>query len=200
MANKLFHTKLLAAGNFLPYSAIVFLIVVLSACSTTHNYKLLSFFFDGVPSPANETVQKTADTLGGVTDTTLLALNTGKKAPQTMFMHSPYQDKQCASCHDQSKMGKLNKSQPDLCYECHENFNTKFKVLHGPVGGGQCTMCHNPHMSANEHLMTRTDRNVCLLCHVPEQIMKIKVHLDSKDASCTDCHNPHGGENRYALR
>lgn len=199
MFNSSFHRKLKLNRYKFTGLFVVIVLIYLSACSTTHNYKTLSFFFDGVPKPAGETQVQLTDTLNS-SDTSLLALNAIRKASPSMVVHSPYQDKQCNSCHDQSKMGKLTKSLPDLCYQCHEDFSNKYKAIHGPVAGGQCTMCHSPHTSSNTGLLTRTNQSLCLYCHESKQIMETEAHLTIKDAACTDCHNPHGGENRNFIR
>jgi len=190
--------KMKASGKVLPVLLIAFILIYLSGCSSTYRTKVLSFFFDGVPSPALDNTAKSSDSIGG-TDTSAIALNARIAARPAMNVHAPYQDKQCSSCHDQGRMGKLLKSQPELCYECHDDFKVKFIVLHGPVGGGQCTMCHTPHMSVNENLLIRTGQAVCLYCHDKEQVMKSGAHVEIKDVNCIECHNPHGGEDRYIL-
>jgi len=177
---------------------MVLVLLYLSGCSTTNNYKFLSFFFDGVPDPANSATTQVSDSLNNP-DSLVLALNQVKAAPQ-MQMHSPYQDKKCNSCHDQNTMGKLIKSMPGLCYQCHEDFNTRYKVVHGPVEGGQCSVCHSPHMSLNADLLLRTGQSQCLHCHESAGITQNIAHRDINDRSCTECHNPHGGDDRNFLR
>jgi predicted CXXCH cytochrome family protein len=174
-------------------------LVYFSACSTSKNYKILSFFFDGVPSPVSENAVLAADTVSipvSADQNQVLAQNEIPKIKP----HPPYHDRQCGSCHDQSTMGKLLKPLPDLCYQCHEDFGSKYKVVHGPIGGGQCNMCHSPHMSANQHLLTRTEQPLCLFCHDPKQIWDEVYHAEKRDVDCIVCHNPHGGEDRNLLR
>jgi len=177
---------------------VVIFLLYFPGCSTTHNYKVLSFFFDGVPEPTHETTFHLNDTING-SDADILAQNLIPSLPQTQF-HQPYQNKQCNSCHDQGKMGTLKKPMPDLCYQCHENFSENYKVLHGPVGGGQCTMCHSPHMSLNKDLIIRTSQSLCLYCHDSREVLEVSAHQDMKDITCTECHNPHGGADRNLLR
>jgi predicted CXXCH cytochrome family protein len=198
MTNRFHHIKISVHKRDILFVFIILVLVYLSGCSTTHNYKTLSFWFDGVPNPANDSILAANDSLNR-SDTGILALNSGKSSPK-MILHPPYQDKQCKSCHDQSTMGKLIKSPPELCYQCHENLADKYKVLHGPVAGGQCTMCHNPHSSANADLLTRTNQSLCLFCHETAQVMESEVHKDIKEKDCTQCHNPHGGSDRNILR
>jgi predicted CXXCH cytochrome family protein len=179
---------------------MVVVLIYLSGCSSAYRYKTLSFFFDGVPNPATELNNQSKDTIINVKTSDVFAQNPTSKLPPKMNFHAPYQDKACESCHDQSKMGKLNKDMPELCYQCHENLNNKYKVLHSPVEGGQCIACHNPHSSVNENLLLRTGQSLCLYCHDSKQIMETDVHLEIGEANCTDCHNPHGGEDRNVLR
>ncbi len=168
-------------------------------CSTTHNYKVLSFFFDGVPNPNKELANYLKDSLK-LKDSGVVAQSTVNKAVPVMKIHPPYQENKCSSCHDQSQMGKLNQAMPEVCYQCHADFSSKFKVLHGPVGGGQCTQCHDPHMSMNDKLLLRTGQSLCLYCHDMKQVLASEVHKDINNTNCTECHNPHGGDDKYILR
>lgn len=186
--------------RMLPFLIIVFFLVYLSGCSTTKNYKTLSFFFDGVPQAAKKTSVLAQDTLNHTVTAPLAQDLVLADATPKIQPHPPYHDRQCGACHDQSTMGKLLKPLPELCYQCHEDFGKKYKVLHGPIGGGQCNMCHSPHMSANQYLLTRTNQLLCLYCHDSKDISKIGTHPETKDADCLACHNPHGGDDINLLR
>jgi predicted CXXCH cytochrome family protein len=192
-------TKLYVGKIVLSCMVGYLLLIYLSGCTSTHSYKTLSFFFDGVPNPQEKISIHKLDSLTKA-DSTVLKENLIVEAKPLMNFHSPYQSKECASCHDQSTMGKFTMPQPELCYQCHDNFKNAYKVLHGPVGGGQCTECHNPHQSLNENLLTRTNQAICTYCHDLEQLIKLEVHRKIKDVSCLECHNPHGGENKNILR
>ena len=172
--------------------------IYLSGCSPTHHYKTLSFFFDGVPDPSKTALNQGVDTLSKK-DSSSIAQNSKVKISEESI-HPPYQNQECGSCHNSTQMGKLNRILPDMCYQCHEDFSKKYKVLHAPLYGGYCTACHDPHSSSHEKLLTRKGQQLCLYCHNITQVMKAEVHQDIKDANCTDCHNPHGGEDRYVLR
>jgi predicted CXXCH cytochrome family protein len=178
---------------------VVILMALLIGCSSIHSYKTLSFFFDGVPKPENKITTHKLDSISR-TDSTSLAQNLIPTQKPLMNYHPPYQEKECASCHDKSAMGKFTSPQPELCYQCHDDFKNAYKVLHGPVAGGQCTACHNPHQSEKENLLSRTGQSLCLYCHDSDQIMASETHKGIQDANCTDCHNPHGGENKNNLR
>ncbi|MCF6342569.1 MAG: hypothetical protein L3J31_07180 [Bacteroidales bacterium] len=173
------------------FAVVVFII----ACTPRSSYKSLSVFFDGVPNPDVIDSIARADSLSKIAMT--------KDAPardrvRTEYVfHPPYVDKECASCHDQGQMGKLLEPMPGLCYQCHEDFADQFEVLHGPVGGGFCTECHNPHLTKDKHLLVRTGQDLCLGCHNTNDVFSNEVHEDIEDADCTECHNPHGGDDRF---
>jgi predicted CXXCH cytochrome family protein len=199
MLCKTSHIILHDGKNSLPLMIMGILFILLSGCSSSHSYKTLSFFFDGVPKPDIELTSQKLDSLARV-DSTNLAQNVVTIKEPIINFHSPYQEKDCASCHDQSTMGRFVSTQPELCYQCHDDFKNTYKVLHGPVAGGQCTICHSPHQSENENLLIRTGQSLCLYCHDIEQVMVTEEHKDIQGANCTDCHNPHGGEDKLILR
>jgi predicted CXXCH cytochrome family protein len=193
------YIRLQIGKRYLPRLIIGILLIFLSGCSSTNNYKTLSFFFDGVPKPDIELTSQKLDSISRV-DSTALDQNVISAQKPLIIYHSPYQEKECASCHDKGTMGKFVSLQPELCYQCHDDFKNTYKVLHGPVAGGQCTACHNPHQSENENLLTRKGQFLCLYCHDSDQVLASEEHKDIQDANCTDCHNPHGGENKQILR
>ncbi|MCB0292107.1 MAG: hypothetical protein KDH97_17765, partial [Calditrichaeota bacterium] len=84
--------------------------------------------------------------------------------------------------------------QSELCYECHDDDREKYAHLHGPVGGGYCTTCHNPHRAENPHLLRMTPEELCFYCHQQEDVYRNDTHEDVLAGECLDCHNPHGGE------
>jgi predicted CXXCH cytochrome family protein len=157
---------------------------------------LLTFFFDGVP--AEDTItdpdagfpEADPDSIAG--EEVLVAQNILQQ-----YNHYPYQERECAFCHDQSSLGRMVEPEPAVCYQCHEDFNDTYAYLHGPVAGGYCTSCHNPHVSENEHLLLRTGQALCLHCHDPGSVFKNEMHEDLGDWACTECHNAHGGEDRF---
>jgi predicted CXXCH cytochrome family protein len=175
-------------------SLVVSMVFMLSACS----YKTLSVFFDGVPNP-NDTLMlaSTNDPAMSVNER-VNEINAIKAGPDVNY-HMPYLDKACTACHDENLIGKFIKPEPDLCYQCHEDFSAKYAVLHVPVEAGECTSCHSPHMSENRKLLLKTGRALCLGCHDEGDIMKLESHNGTGDANCMDCHNPHGGSETYLL-
>jgi predicted CXXCH cytochrome family protein len=175
------------------------LLVFLSGCSAGYRYRILSFFFDGVPRSVTTAAVQSADSLQPADSAAVILAGAVPVEPQ-MVIHPPYKERDCAACHDESKTSKEPRKMPGVCYQCHDDFGKTYKVLHGPVAGGLCTACHNPHLSKNKGLMIRSDRDICLFCHESSVVMKSEAHTDITDTKCTECHNPHGGEDRYVLR
>jgi predicted CXXCH cytochrome family protein len=164
------------------------------------NHKVVSFFFDGVPNPSDTIHLATHDTVN-LPD----SINSSEKAMivsrQVIYFHAPYKNKKCKICHDDpSSPVKLLQGQPELCYNCHDDFNTQYRFLHGPVGGGQCSSCHSPHQSENPKLLLRIGQALCLYCHDSRNILDNEKHKEIGSADCQECHNPHGSNQKYLLK
>jgi len=197
MPFKLFYSPSGVRKQLAPPFALVLLLLFLPGCSTIHNYQLLSFFFDGVPNPnAKDSIN--SQQLTNPSDTALV-LNQVNAPPKNSF-HQPYKERECTACHDKDKLGKLTQSPPELCYQCHDDFSKKYKVLHSPVESGDCTSCHSPHMSVNDKLLKRTGQALCFECHDSKEILANDTHKDIQTTSCTECHLPHGGAEKTFLR
>jgi predicted CXXCH cytochrome family protein len=180
---------------------LCFLIVVIwiSGCSTNEKHKVLSFIFDGVPDP-NEIEVVIADDHQKAIDSLANQEITEKTSKPLLFIHKPYQERKCNDCHDQNNIGRLQDKMPELCYNCHEDLENKYDVLHGPVGGGYCNTCHNAHNSKYENLLTSPGTELCNECHAKEDVFKNKIHDGFIDHDCMECHNPHGGNDRFVLQ
>ena len=93
-------------------------------------------------------------------------------APKLMakFMHPPFADKQCDTCHAPAKNGKVVLTQANvkaLCVTCHSDkaeLIEKAKVQH-PGAAGDCTDCHSPHASRQPGLPKTNAVDICLGCH-----------------------------------
>jgi len=46
--------------------------------------------------------------------------------------------------------GLLIAQEPELCYNCNDDYTVSASFIHGPVAVGQCLFCHNPHKSKIE--------------------------------------------------
>lgn len=177
------------------YFFIITLLVFVIAC--TPNKEILSIFFDGVPDSTK--VNTTSNLLVQNADSNDLKNNLLARTKEQTFSHSPYKEKNCDNCHIKTSMGKFVDEQPTLCYQCHEDFSSKFSYLHGPVSGGACTACHSPHVAKFEKMLLRKGQDLCTKCHDIEMVLKNENHSGIGETNCTECHNPHGGTDRYIL-
>lgn len=165
-----------------------------TSCSSAEGKKVLSFFIDGIE-----------DSTGVESRDTVITVKEKNKDRATINVfettnfHEPYKGKQCDICHQATGSNKLTDPQPILCYNCHDDFSTKYSFLHGPVASGYCTNCHHPHMSKNKKLLKRTGQKICLECHELNDILKNEIHSSIENTDCTDCHNPHGGEDKFLM-
>lgn len=130
-------------------------------------------------------------------------------APKLMarFLHPPFADKSCETCHAAAKDGKVVLTQDrvkDLCVTCHDEQAKKIesaKVQH-PGAAGDCTDCHNPHGGKSPGFLQPDPVSACLACHSDqaEQFKKAHLHQPAFTQGCATCHEPHGGENLHLLR
>lgn len=167
-------------------------IILLSHCSPSGK-SLLTFFFDGVPEQDSTMVDHRE---AGEIPVDSAGFQQEALGP-TVFVHYPYQERECAACHDQNSLGSMIEPQPGLCYTCHEDMSTSYPYLHGPVAGGYCTSCHDPHSSEKKKLLKYSGDELCFHCHQSESVFKNEMHEGLEGMICMDCHNPHGGEDRY---
>lgn len=181
----------------------------LVGCDRTTRYKVLTFFFEGVPSPD-----------GNVSDAEkqpIIVTNTGDRQdimnPEGRVVEpdrfgqrlSSRHDfaKDCAQCHTgglSSGQQELRKPLPDLCYSCHTDLHQEGDYLHGPLNVGECIFCHDPHQSAYVHLQKSPQPQLCYQCHLKENIAVIPGHEECLDGVCTDCHNPHSSADSKLLK
>jgi len=174
------------------YSIVAILLpAMVIDCSPKTQHKILSLFFDGVPDLEKKQAVSSDSTAADSSRTEEVLQKIRTPQPEYIF-HPPYQERSCSNCHNIGQSGRLRMPQPELCYECHDNFSEEFSSLHGPVAGGYCTGCHNPHMAKNPKLLKRTSQKLCFYCHNPGNVLKIPVHEEIGETNCTECHDPHG--------
>jgi predicted CXXCH cytochrome family protein len=171
---------------------IIILIVNWSGCSVKKNYKVLTFFFDGVPDPEKE--RKT-------THKQIPVKNGKNKAPREVIIlkskHPDFVSNQCNKCHDKSATNYLITDEKKLCFTCHKSTEFSGGFVHGPVAVNSCLFCHFPHESKNESLLKKATDHMCFECHKKEDQHSLS---DKNKGNCTHCHNPHTGKNRFFLK
>jgi predicted CXXCH cytochrome family protein len=168
----------------------VLIVALLSGCAAKTRYKVLSFFFDGVPSPE--------ETLGEAGKGGRKGGGTGTAVEKPGYKeHGPYAAKQCDGCHVKAS-NRLVLPIEDLCFQCH-SLDLRKKHLHGPLASGGCNVCHDPHGSMHPFLLVAEAREFCLTCHDANAIAKRDVHQEA-EAQCTKCHDAHSSDNEYLLK
>jgi predicted CXXCH cytochrome family protein len=181
-------------------------ILLLCACTPEKKYRVLSFFFDGVPNPAGESklsdnsteTEKTiAAEVGEMRRRAQLAKGEADKEVYKS-QHPPYVKRKCSSCHDKTSRNMLTASKAKLCFNCHSRSKFKGQYVHGPVAGGACLMCHLPHNSKLSYLLSKSTPALCLQCHEKE-CFPAREHTDGV-TDCLKCHLPHVGEDPMFLR
>ncbi len=132
--------------------------------------------------------------------------SSGSKLAQK-FVHQPFGDRSCDTCHEPAKEGKVvltNADSRELCVTCHSDQAEKIekaKVQH-PGAQGECISCHNPHAGNSQGFQRPDPVNVCLSCHADqaEQHKKRYLHQPAFEQGCATCHEPHGGDRPKLLR
>jgi len=197
-------------------SAILLGIIILlaSGCDKHTKYKVLTFFFTGVPSPYDED-----SVIGAVEGRTEAYVEKKKVRTVDIYTHGPYAAKKCFFCHKSTESrasfgigdGTAKKRitlgyiapPKELCIGCHTQKSPDFIAsknlwLHGPVASGICLVCHDPHKSKYRFLLRVGPVETCTRCHPKESLINKAEHEGPED--CTSCHNPHFGEDRMLLK
>ncbi len=110
------------------------------------------------------------------------------------YRYHPEIDK-CSGCHDRPERGyAVAGADETVCYRCHDRQDAR-KNVHGPLGGGDCTSCHDPHGSGHAALTKARHEALCVSCHDQESSAD---HLKrSKGKACTACHEPHSSDKQF---
>jgi DmsE family decaheme c-type cytochrome len=118
-------------------------------------------------------------------------------------------DISCTSCHSahhsETRQFLLVKSQPELCYGCHQQQRPQFSMpFRHRVNEGliQCSDCHNPHGTERPHQLRTsvTEDQVCYNCHIDKRGPFVYEHEPVRTEGCESCHMPHGSPNVHLLK
>jgi predicted CXXCH cytochrome family protein len=169
-----------------------------AACSESTRYRVLTFFFDGVPDPHAPKVEGYA-ALGDAAEVADAQGATARRPTAPLYAHTPYRLNQCGGCHD-VQSGVTRTAAEGLCGSCHQDLARTQRFVHGPVAVNDCTVCHHPHTSPHPFVLLQDATTLCLSCHDADDVWEAAYHADTQSRSCVDCHLPHGGDDPYFLR
>lgn len=199
-------------------------------CSTEARYRMLTFFFTGVPAPGEE--QATPKEAGKPAGAAPAGRRTRRELVQepAFFVHGPYGAAQCDKCHavtaskpfrteaagaikpegaDPARKSigpRLAAPLKELCLTCHSNkapavAQAQGLWMHGPVATGWCVACHSPHRAARQYmLLGKNNVDLCTGCHRKPDLLRTAAHQKEPEADCLACHNPHLGRSASLLR
>jgi len=113
----------------------------------------------------------------------------------------------CIICHKISANLTMvragNYSDKNPCYMCHKDKIGEFAqdYIHGPVAGGSCTICHDPHGSSYEYNLHKSEDILCGSCHsvVDDNKNRKTRHRPFEYGNCRGCHDPHATNYKWVL-
>lgn len=123
--------------------------------------------------------------------------------------HTKVDNKTCVNCHQQNSPSanftSYSNTETNLCFNCHTDKIGLFSqdYIHGPVAGGSCIICHNPHGSKFDYLLVSPEQVLCFSCHInleEETEYKRIIHKPFLKGQCGACHDPHSTSNKWVLR
>lgn len=208
---------------------ILGLVASLTGCDPVQRHKILTFFFDGVPSLGGETADFQRPPHEPRGDCNLchkqvkerpradsksppheprgdcnLCHKQVRERPETVwFVHKA--NKTCTNCHERRTQSRWSLPKfiapvPQLCYRCHTDFSTSKPYVHGPVVVGECLFCHEAHKSKIAGLLKKKEPELCYQCHEDIEAAQISGHPPEPVPQCTNCHDPHAGSDRMLLK
>lgn len=116
-----------------------------------------------------------------------------------------HQDQACEACHGPGSvhvdraseeapdlLRAIERSNPDLCMNCHRSIRTAFSLPHHhpiPEGKMDCSSCHTIH---ERTAVTRIRGDeACFSCHQDKRGPFVHEH-EAMRMGCQSCHDPHG--------
>lgn len=165
------------------------------ACAPTTRYRVLSFFFDGVPPPPGMEIAEPMGP-GESISPFRAALQAMPRAElpdvaQIVSVHAPYAERQCSECHGSVMTLDAIPRDAALCDRCHLEQRVEEGWNHGPINLGTCVPCHRPHNSIYPHLLEQPVPALCLWCHADEMQRPTEYHDVPNVDACLECHDPH---------
>jgi len=94
----------------------------------------------------------------------------------------------CVDCHQPHKGDAVAQGRTNLanintgCFQCHPAQRGPFVFEHEALREG-CTICHSPHGSVNQKMLTERDGTLCLKCHTQQQLENTTFLIGGQDHS-----------------
>ncbi len=181
----------------LPF-ALLALLVLFMGCGPVARYRVLSFFFDGVPVPPQVGVPYGPPDEDEEPGTVRVARSRPATRPGQAeelpfsFLHAPFERRQCTQCHVR-ETSFTGETAWGTCRTCHADY---YKLaanewMHGPVAAGMCNFCHQAHKAQYPHLLKRPERELCFSCHEEKPTLAAPYHQGIRQWACAKCHDPH---------
>jgi len=177
---------------------VVITIALVTACSNDMaRYRVLRFFFDGVPLPNAE---KKIGYEPTVRQSEITTKPRERPVSQVLYAHTPYRENHCGGCHDVDSGGLVRTLKEGLCLNCHAPLINDVKYDHGPAAVHDCTFCHHYHASPYPYQLLAGPNETCFKCHQARDLTTGPYHENLESKTCTTCHDPHGGDNRFFIK
>jgi len=176
--------------------------IAITGCKTPEQrYRVLSFFFDGVPLPESMRSAEEQSTEGAEELNRTDRPAAGRA--QFLSFHRPFVDRKCFQCHSRSNSFQISMTDITPCRSCHDTHlkDVEGDWVHGPLAVGDCGMCHLPHKSEYYHLLTKPQPDVCFFCHDSTSVLEKPYHesVTTEEQTCGSCHDPHRAGNKLLL-
>lgn len=176
-------------------------------CDAKTEYRVLSFFLDGVPPPPGVKPPKRKpkpDPWGERAERARAASRPSATRPalaKVEFYHAPYRQRQCMECHSRDISFTVPVDTTTVCRKCHQQHYLREADdwVHGPVAMGKCSMCHVSHKSEHRGLLTKASPDLCFQCHHASRTLAAPYHAQAEQEGCASCHDPHSTGNRLLL-
>jgi len=104
----------------------------------------------------------------------------------------------CADCHTSHAASDpvlMTSTQPEVCFECHQQQRTQtLKPYAHPIRQGKmdCSGCHSTHGATSEWQFAQVTLNqTCFDCHAEKRGPYLWEHAPVAE-DCGNCHDPHG--------